>query len=119
RRHRNSGSTPMPECELISAMTLRKTILGATLLLATPAFVPMDAVQAAAAKPPAKVSGEDTTREAIQRAVDAVYPALVRIHVVFEEGADGRMQKRRASGSGAIISEEGYIITNHHVAGRA
>ena len=29
------------------------------------------------------------------------------------------MQKGRASGSGTIISPEGYILTNHHVAGRA
>lgn len=55
----------------------------------------------------------------IEAAVQAVYPALVRIHVVAEEGGEGRMQKQRASGSGTIISAEGYILTNHHVAGRA
>ena len=55
----------------------------------------------------------------VEAAVQSVYPALVRIHVVSEEGGGGRMQKGRSSGSGAIISAEGHILTNHHVAGRA
>lgn len=55
----------------------------------------------------------------VQAAVDAVYPALVRIQVVSEEGGGGRMRKKRSSGSGTIISSEGHILTNHHVAGRA
>jgi serine protease Do len=55
----------------------------------------------------------------IEAAVQAVYPALVRIHVVSEDGGAGRMQKRRGSGSGTIIHPDGYILTNHHVAGRA
>lgn len=55
----------------------------------------------------------------IESAVQAVYPALVRIYVVSEVGGGGRMQKQRASGSGTIIHPDGYILTNHHVAGRA
>ncbi|MBI5384497.1 MAG: PDZ domain-containing protein [Verrucomicrobia bacterium] len=107
-------------------MTMNRSFLSATLLLAAPGFL-ADAAKApdvgpvspndAATRP--ALGDSEAERAAIQRAVDAVYPALVRIHVVYEEGREGRMEKNRATGSGAIISEDGYVLTNHHVAGRA
>ncbi len=54
----------------------------------------------------------------IDKAISKVYPALVRIDAVIEEPSSGRMIKMRGAGSGAIISKEGHIITNHHVAGK-
>ncbi len=56
---------------------------------------------------------------AIREAVEATYPAIVRIEVVEEKGSSGRMMKTRATGSGVIISKEGHLVTNHHVAGKA
>jgi len=55
----------------------------------------------------------------LDQAIEKVYPALVRLDVVSVIPNDGRMAKRRSFGSGAIISEAGHIITNHHVAGKA
>ncbi|WP_367870518.1 PDZ domain-containing protein [Luteolibacter sp. Populi] len=54
----------------------------------------------------------------VEDAIKKMYPTLVRIYVVMEEGMDGRMRKMQGSGSGAIISAEGHVLTNHHVAGR-
>lgn len=53
----------------------------------------------------------------IDAAIAKVYPALVRIHVVAETPKDGRMLKRGGTGSGTIIHPDGYVLTNHHVAG--
>ncbi|HEX3797695.1 MAG TPA: PDZ domain-containing protein [Verrucomicrobiae bacterium] len=58
-------------------------------------------------------------RAEIDAAIAHVRPALVRIRVVSDEFHDGREVKMQEVGSGAIISKDGYIITNHHVAGHA
>lgn len=62
-------------------------------------------------------NGEDEAQ--IRRAIARVYPALVKITVVAEEAEDGRLQKQVGSGSGTIIDEDGYVVTNHHVAGKS
>jgi serine protease Do len=55
---------------------------------------------------------------AVEAALAKVAPSLVRIHVVTVSHAGGREIKREASGSGTIITADGHVVTNHHVAGR-
>lgn len=62
---------------------------------------------------------ETQSPDALTQAMKGVYPSLVRLNVVVESASDGRMKKNQGAGSGAIISSEGHIITNHHVAGNA
>src|SRR4051812_20629163 len=63
--------------------------------------------------------GATKAEPAVQRAIERVYPALVQIHVLSLAHDSGHERKQAASGSGAIISAEGYVVTNHHVAGKA
>lgn len=62
---------------------------------------------------------EGTVHAAMEAAIAAVKPALVKIHVVTVDYAEGREVKEEAFGSGVIIDKAGYVITNHHVAGNA
>jgi len=54
-------------------------------------------------------------RAMITTARDRVYPALVHISVVTVQYWDGKEIKGRATGSGTIISPDGYVVTNQHV----
>lgn len=73
----------------------------------------------AAAQPAVDVSRSRALESRpIEQALARVAPSLVRIHVVIVQHAEGREVKREAAGSGTIITPDGHVLTNHHVAGR-
>ncbi len=73
----------------------------------------------ALAAPPEHTPVIPHTDPVLERAINRVYPSLVQIHVLSAYSEGGRERKFQASGSGAIISADGYVITNHHVVGKA
>jgi len=93
-----------------------RSLLLACVVLAVPGGVGVSAQRGASAPQPAVQ--ETAAQAAIDEALSKVAPSLVRIHVVSVDHQDGREIKREAAGSGTIISAEGHVLTNHHVAGR-
>ena len=86
----------------------KKLIVAAVILCATGA-----AFNGTAEAPPNEL------RAAVDKAIALVKPALVQIHVVESYYREGRENKYQISGSGVVITPEGHVITNHHVAGHA
>ena len=80
------------------------TTLAATCLLGLPTLTNLPAF------------AENEERD-IDRAREAVYPALVNISVVGKQYQNGKLRRFPAAGSGVIVSEEGHVLTNFHVAG--
>jgi len=50
---------------------------------------------------------------------DRVYPATVRIDARRSEFVSGERRRLGGTGSGVIFDEQGHVLTNYHVAGRA
>jgi serine protease Do len=61
----------------------------------------------------------DPVQTEVSGTIGRIKPTLVRIHVVSVEDEMGRETKSEAVGSGAIITPDGHVVTNHHVAGKA
>jgi len=60
-----------------------------------------------------------STESAVIRAKNKVAPALVHIRPVKEVFTGGRRTEVLVVGSGFIISRDGYVVTNEHVAGES
>lgn len=60
------------------------------------------------AEPPPAVAKDSALRR--------VFPSVVRIEAIRLRPDQGRLQKLRTGGSGAIISAQGHVLTNYHVA---
>jgi len=89
------------------------------------------AASAGAGKPPAAppsaraheaallaAGGGDLQRQ-IYRARDRVLPALVNVQPVIRDYSSGQKEKQRVTGSGVVVREDGYVVTNYHVAGQS
>ena len=58
-------------------------------------------------------------REVIRETGDEVFPSLVYIRVVRDDLSDAKNQKQVVPGSGGVITEDGELLTNHHVIDKA
>ena len=59
------------------------------------------------------------TPQAVVDVTSRVFPAVVRLDVAQEIYSEGKRTVQRGIGSGVIIDDQGRILTNFHVAGRA
>jgi len=83
-------------------LALRATLRAALLLFAIPGAARAEELQ-----------------ERIYRARDKVLPALVSVEPVLDLFEGGRRRQSVAIGSGVVVSEDGLVVTNFHVAGHA
>jgi len=63
--------------------------------------------------------GQIDFQKIIATAKSKVYPALVFVKPIQETFRGGERQRMELLGSGVIISPEGYVVTNNHVAEKA
>lgn len=61
----------------------------------------------------------DDLNDQIRQAREEVFPALVHIQPIKEIFSSGEKRKVQVTGSGVIISPNGYVVTNNHVAEKA
>ncbi|MGC8782781.1 MAG: PDZ domain-containing protein [Armatimonadota bacterium] len=89
------------------------TCRAATMLILATCFICLQPVASAQRAYP------DALRRDIERARDKVYPAVVNILAVTRYFSEGRAQRSPSGGSGVIVTPQGHVLTNYHVAGNS
>ena len=65
------------------------------------------------------VGNAQTLQEQILEARDKVTPALVNVQPITDVYSSGERRSATGVGSGFIFDDDGHVITNYHVAGKA
>ncbi len=98
------------------------TIVLLSLFFWGPAFsADVPAEQPSAGPEPPAVPAKDRLdfEQIIATAKKRVFPALVFVKPIREEFGSGEKRRAEIFGSGVIISPDGLVVTNHHVAEKA
>jgi serine protease Do len=67
----------------------------------------------------APAAGSDEFTQRVAEVRQRVYPALVNISTVKRFYQQGHARRTSAAGSGVVVSPDGYVLTNYHVASHA
>lgn len=101
-------------------MIIRKTETVTAMLLALLLVVPSQADEVQECQPSAMPVKEYLDFEQIiETAKKRVFPALVFVKPIREEFGSGEKKRAEILGSGVIISPDGLVVTNNHVAEKA
>ncbi len=104
---------------IIASGSVALGLSGVSLAAGQPATKPAaESAPASAALPPAMAAMPDF-RQIVQSAKEKVFPSVVYIRVISEVTGQGRKESQASSGSGAVISAQGHVLTNWHVVDKA
>ena len=110
---RFSGGSVKISCDFMKTRSFRRPGALAASLLLCPFLL------ASVANAQTETAPNAPAPIVIQDVAARVKPALVRLRIIESSTDEGREARSESYGSGALISPDGYIVTNHHVAGQA